>query len=116
MARLAERPENYIENRDLVSLTPEERAAYIWTHIQLMEPKPMLWDIICFSISMLGAAVVEYPLLLQATKILTKLIYAIHYNTTEPFESGFKREPNMAGALQDERSMGIERSNTRTQT
>lgn len=81
--------ENEIKSRDLISPSPYTRAHEIWSLLQRSEPKPTLWDLICFSVETLGVATAEYPILLATVKLVTKLVYSIHYNTTEHFPSAY---------------------------
>jgi hypothetical protein len=76
-----------IEERDKINPSPSVRADAIWQILNHHEPRPKLWDLICFSVETLAVAVESYPFLLSAIKSLSRMIYAIHYNGEELIES-----------------------------
>lgn len=88
-----------IEERDKINPSPSVRANAIWQILNSHKPRPTLWDLICFSIETLSVAVESYPFLMTAIKHLNRMIYAIHYNSTEPMDSFV----NEKGEMRNER-------------
>ena len=76
-----------IEKRDKESPSPEQRAVRIWSAINAMEPRPTLWDIVCFSCEALAALSTELDFLQPFTKRLVSIVYTAHYHTPEPYPS-----------------------------
>lgn len=75
------------EERDSVVASPEQRAKYIWDRIHSIEPKPTLWDIVCFCTESLALAAAEFTFLQPYMKRVVSVIYTAHYHTPEPFPS-----------------------------
>lgn len=73
--------------RDSLSPSPGMRAFAVYNILNQRKNKPTLWDLICFSIETISASVVDYPFLTAMIKALNRQIYAIHYYSTEPFDS-----------------------------
>lgn len=84
------RTQDKITARDLESPSPSERAEKIWFLLQQIEPRPTLWDLICFSVEALGTATAEFPILLATVKLVTRIVYGIHYNTKDIFPSAYR--------------------------
>ncbi len=79
---------NKIAERDKLVPSPEQRAAYLWAHVQLI--KPTLWDLICFSTEVLAIASIEHEFLQDINKKLVSVVYTAHYYTETPIDSCLK--------------------------
>lgn len=76
-----------MQERDKVSPSPTLRAKVVWDILQAESPKPIVWDLVCFSLEILTISSESYPYIIPAVKVLNQAIYGAHYNTEEPFPS-----------------------------
>lgn len=81
-----------IKERDSLTPSPKIRAEAIWKILNQHQPRPTFWDLICFSIETISLAVQDYPFLARVIMVLNQQIYAIHYESSELFESFIKVE------------------------
>ncbi len=83
-----------MRRRDEVNPSPSERAEYLYKYLQTQEPKPTLWDMICFAGEVLTVACEDLPSLQPNVKRIISSIYTAHYNVEEPFGSSVRSERN----------------------
>lgn len=79
--------EKLIEEKDKISPSPSIRARAIWDILNTHDPRPTLWDLVCFGIEVLTLAAESYPFITYAVRGLNHLIYATHYNAEGLFDS-----------------------------
>lgn len=83
--------ERLLEERDKINPSPQVRANAIWNILNNHEPRPTLWDLICFSTETLTIAAGDsYPFLTKIVKALVSNVYTIHYYGDEVIDSFVK--------------------------
>lgn len=77
-----------MEERDKINPSPSVRATAVWNILNSHNPRPTLWDIVCFSTEALTISAAEsYPFLAKIVRALVTNVYAIHYHGDELINS-----------------------------
>ena len=72
--------EDFIAKIDKLTLSPSKRAEFIWLVIaDGAQEKVSNWDLICFSVEILGLMSSEFPWLQEAAMAASKIVYKAHY-------------------------------------
>ncbi len=72
--------EDFIAKIDKLTLSPSKRAEVIWEVLALSKAKEITnWDLICFSVEILGLMSSEFPWLQEAAMAASKIVYKAHY-------------------------------------
>lgn len=79
--------ERLVKERDAISPNPSQRAAYIYSIVRAAQPKPTVWDIVCFCAEVLAVFAADHSFLMPLARAANGIVYTAHYNTPEPFES-----------------------------
>ncbi len=90
--------ERLMAEADRITPSPSERAEVLYKYLQTLQPKPTIWDMVCFAGELLTVACEDLPAIQPNVKQLISQIYTAHYNVGQPFASsvrsyGEKREP-----------------------
>ena len=67
--------------------SPEHRAEFLYKHMQTMNPKPTMWDLVCFSTETIALLAGELEFLQPVAKQLVSVVYTAHYHSDIPFDS-----------------------------
>jgi hypothetical protein len=71
----------HVEQIDKMMPSPSDRARMIWIELQKASSLSYIsnWDLVCFSVEILGKFSTEFPWLQEAAKQASGLVYKAHY-------------------------------------
>lgn len=90
-----------MDERDKLNPSPGERAEFLFSILQKLEPKPTIWDMVCFSAEILAVASEDLPTLQPLVMQIISSVYTAHYNVREPFKSSVRSHDLDASNEQD---------------
>ncbi len=73
--------ETHIEQVDKMMPSPSARARMVWIELQNASSVSYIsnWDLVCFSVEILGKFSSEFPWMQEAAKQINGLVYKAHY-------------------------------------
>jgi len=72
--------EDFIAKIDRLTDSPSKRAEFIWETLAKSKAQEITnWDLICFSVEILGLMSSEFPWLQEAAMAASKIVYKAHY-------------------------------------
>lgn len=73
--------ETHVEQVNKMMPSPSDRARMVWIELQRASTVSYIsnWDIVCFSVEILGKFSAEFPWMQEAAKQINQLVYKAHY-------------------------------------
>lgn len=71
----------HVEQVNKMMPSPSDRARMIWIELQKVSSVSYIsnWDLVCFSVEILGKFSAEFPWMKEAAKQINSLVYKAHY-------------------------------------
>lgn len=71
--------EEFVGRIDALTKSPSRRAYIVWEILSNSNNKLSNWDLICFSVEILGLMSSEFPWLKEAAMMVSKIVHKAHY-------------------------------------
>ncbi|HEC64536.1 MAG TPA: hypothetical protein ENI23_04510 [bacterium] len=71
--------EEFVKRIDALTQSPQQRAGIVWNILNSSHNKLSNWDLICFSVEILGLMSSEFPWLKEAAMMVSKIVHKAHY-------------------------------------